>query len=1030
MHMRKFLSLGLGAVVLCSTAQAQNRTVTGRLTDPQGNPIPNASVTVSGTNVGTVTSASGEFSISVPANARTITVSSVGYQAQNVSIGSRNNVTVTLNNNEGNLNEVVVTGYTVRRRSEFAGAVAKVESKQIAQVPMASFEQILQGRAPGLYIATGSGQPGTTNTRVNIRGVGSISGSTDPLYIIDGVQVEAGVFRTLNPNDFESVDVLKDAVGAGQYGSRGANGVIVVTTKKGRPGRTSIAYRGMTGYNEPPKLHNIKLMNTAERLQYEEMLGQYGLIAGVTNPNGNPALTTGNGITGYPGWDYSPNNPRYQLISAAQRTTEAAQLDSIRQINTNWPDLFLRNGKFQQHEVSASGGAGNLSFYTSLGMFKQEGVIIRSNLERYTFRANVDFKTERLTASLHSTAGWSKQSGIESEAAVALANPVAAAYLELPYRRPYDLSTGKTLTGAGLTGSNALDRLNTTTSDINQFKGNLAGTLQFNIWNGISAKTTAGVDWRNNNSTRFIDPASFAGSQVGTGAQGSYSEGNSENLILQSTTGFVYSKNIGNGKHVINAQAMIEAIRYRSRSHTAVGYGINPNLPNTPAGISAGSNTNGFIPTFTGNRTVSGIFSEFLLADYTYNRRYTISANVRQDKPSQVPAGNRNNTFWGAGATWNIAQETFFNKQRILNDARLRISYGEVANVNGLSAVGDFGYIPTYGTLSAGYAGASSIVPSSPGNPDLRLESQVITNLGTDLAFLNRRLRVSADYYIKKSKNLLVNQGLPRETGFNSLTVNAGQVKNTGFEFKVDGDVLRGRDLIVTVGVNGAFNKNEVTSLGGLNEIPQGTGIIRVGYPLGSHLTVGYLGIDPSTGLPVYQDINGNPTSQYSAANNRAEFGTYNPAFQGGATLDASYKNFDLSVLFTTAQRVSRFNNESFFYESTNSNIQFNKRVEVLTETWRKPGDLTDYQRLNSTRQFSSRDVQDASFVRLRNLQLGYTYHPKSTRFFQGVRLWVQGQNLVTWTKWQGFDPETSNNIAQYNFPNPRTYTVGVDVNF
>jgi TonB-linked SusC/RagA family outer membrane protein len=767
-------------------------------------------------------------------------------------------------------------------------------------------------------------------------------------------------------------------------------------------------------------------MNTAERLEYEERVlgGPAGLYAAGT-------------VSGLPGWDFSPNNPRYAGLTAAQKAANAASLDSIRAIDTDWPAVFFQKGRFTQHEVSASGGTQNFNFYTSLSAFKQQGGIIRSNLDRYTYRANIDFKTERLTVSVRSSAGWSSLSGIESEGGIFLANPILAAYLELPYVSLNRVGGGVD-TAAGKTGPNAYDRVFTTSALSNQFKGNLGVTLQFDIWGGISFKTTNGVDWRNNNQTRFIKPNSFVGRQVVQGQQGAYGEGNLENLQLITTTGLVFNRTI-NDKHVVNAVAMIEAIRNKTRAFTATGYGINPALPNTPAGITAGSSTNNFIPTILQNaqvsgaalpgsfKTLNGLYSQFLNADYTFDRRYTVSASVRNDAPSQVPESKRTNIFWTAGASWNIIRERFMENQHFFQDARLRGSYGETGNVNGFAS--DFGYISTYGPSAAGYAGASGTIPTSPGNVDYRLESQVISNIGLDLTFLDRRVRTTFEYYVKNSRNLFINQNLSRTTGFFSLSTNAGEMRNKGFEFTINGDIVATPDFLVTAGVNGGFNKNTITSLGPLQDIPAGTGIYRVGYSFGTHYAVGYLGVDPQSGRPVYEDINGNPTSIYNASNNRAEFGTYLPAFTGGANLDITYKGFNVSALLSTAQGVYRFNNESFFYETTNSNISFGKRVDMLN-SWQKPGDITNYQRITAPREFSSKDIQDASFVRFRNLQVGYTYTPKNQRYFRGIRIWGQAQNLYTWTKWQGFDPEESNNIATYEFPNPRTYTVGLDLNF
>jgi TonB-linked SusC/RagA family outer membrane protein len=1004
----------LGLLLCTQQLLAQSRIVRGTVVDFNGLPLPSASVRVPGTTIGTVTDTTGSFSLSVPQTAQTIEISSIGFATQTLTIPADGEVMVRMQQSGTTaLQEVVVTGYGTRRRTEFTGATSKVTAEQIQQVPIASFDQILQGRAPGLYVASGSGQPGSA-ARVNIRGVGTLGGGYDPLYVVDGVPIEPAVFRTLNPNDFESVDVLKDAAGASLYGSRGANGVIVITTRRGRSTTPQVQYRAQTGVSNPPT-NNIKMMNTAERLEFEErILGPGGILA-----------TNAAGLTGFPGWDYSPNNPRFNNLTAAQRATEAARLDSIRGINTDWQDVFFRNGTFQSHEVNASGGTGNTNFFTSLSYYGQEGVIRRSNLDRYTFRANVDFRTERLNVNVRSGAGWSRQSGIESEAGVALANPIAAAFLSLPYERLLR-PDGSVNTGAGRVGPNAYDRLNTTTSNINQFKGNLAITAQFDLWRGIGIRTTNGLDYRNNNSNRFIDPNSFAGiSLTGQGGQGSYGEGNAEYLQLFNNTGLVYSTTI-NTRHRINAQAMMEYLRIRERSFSATGFGINPKLPNTPAAITAGSATNNFIPTIGGGRTESALYSVFGLADYTFDNKISVSASLRNDMPSQVPEANRNNIFWSVGASWNLIRENFFQSMDALQELRLRASYGTAANAGGFPS--NFGFFSTYGAGS--YAGTPGIIPVSPGNEQLKLESQAISNIGLEFTTWQRRLRGIFEWYNKDSRNLFANQPLSRTTGFLGLSTNAAQVRNRGVEMSLQADVARGNDFLVTVGFNAAYLKNTVMSLGVLNEFVTGTGIFRVGLPIGTHYTVGFVRVDPTTGNPVYQDSTGKETDIYSASNNLADFGTYLPRWTGGANLDARWKGFDFGLLFSFAEGVNRFNNERFFYEGGNNLFQFNQRSDMLN-AWTAPGQETNFQRVGagSTRQFSSRDINDASFIRLRNLSVGYTFNFRNGPI-RGFRLFAQGQNLATWTRWEGFDPEESNNIATYEFPNPRTYTIGLDVNF
>lgn len=1009
-------------------AEAQDRTISGRVTDEKGAPIEGVSVVSSDNKTGTRTSSDGSYSVKISSTTKTITFSDVNFETKRVKLGSGNNINAALVSKSNKLDEVVVTGYTVKKKTEFTGASSKVGAKQIEQIPIASFEQALQGRAPGLYIASGSGQPGTA-ARVNIRGVGSINGSSDPLYVLDGIPIESAVFRSLNPNDFESTDVLKDAASAGQYGSRGGNGVIVITTKKGKAGKTKLQYRGQVGFSNPPSQNNLQMMNTQQRLQYEsEILGPSGVIA-TTN------------TTGYPGWDYSPNNPAYQAASASQKLIFDRLLDSTRQIDTKWSDIFFRRSQFKQHELNASGGGDKTTFYTSLSVYQQGGILDRSSLDRYTFRGNLSFKTDRLTASIVTSAGFSTQNGIESEAGVALANPIAAAFLEMPYRKLYK-ADGTVDVGAGKTGPNAFDRIGTTTQTSNQFKGGLGIVLEYEVWKGISLKTTNGVDYRNNNNSRFIDPNSFVGSLVAQGNQGSYNENFDEAVNFNNTSGIVYKRKFAN-KHQVNVQLLSESIRSKRRFFSATGYGLNRVLYNTPAAITAGSGANNFIPLVNGAKFISGISSLFALGDYTFDKRFTISGVIRRDVFSKIPV-NRDIVTRSIGFTWNITEEKFFKKQNVLEDFRVRFSDGSTANINALplpngnpagenNFLGDFAFLTSFGTSIAGstatYAGSASIFPTNPGNPDSRIERQRVTNLGVDFSAWKGRIRVIADVYKKLSIAQFISQPLSRTTGFRTLGTNGGIMENKGFDFDVKADIVKSKSVTVTFGINGGFLKNTIKDLGSLPDIPGGTGIARVGYPFGTHFTVGYIGINPQTGLPIYEDINGNPTTEYSAANNRAEFGTYLPKFTGGSSLDVSWNGFEINALVSTAQGVKRFNNESFFYETTTSNIQFNKRVDLLN-TWKNPGDATNYQKLSAPRQFSSRDIQDASFVRLRNITAAYTFKTKDGSKIRGFRLWGQGQNLYTWTKWQGFDPEESNNIATYEFPNPRTYTIGLDINF
>src|SRR5687767_4615929 len=390
MHMRRILMLLLGVFVLCTQLQAQDRTVTGRVTDAQNNGIPNASVTVKGSPLGTTTNVNGSFTLTVPSNARTLVVSGVGFTTQEVAVGTESTINVSLAQETQILEQVVVTGYSRERRSQFAGAATVLGARTVETVPVGSFDQALQGRAPGVLVNSGSGQPGSSAT-VTIRGVQSIQGAgAQPLYVIDGVPLPSFDMQTINPNDFESITVLKDANSAALYGARGGTGVIVITTKRGRAGQNTVTVRSQVGFTQPPDFSRLNMMNTSEILQYEEMMGLAG--AG----------------TNTPGWVYSRKNP---ANASATPTTLARYdfiLDSLRGINSNWRDILYRQGISQSHEVNFSGGSDRTRFFLSAGTFDQQGIDLGSALKRYTGRFNIDHTVNKISVQFNSTVGYSK----------------------------------------------------------------------------------------------------------------------------------------------------------------------------------------------------------------------------------------------------------------------------------------------------------------------------------------------------------------------------------------------------------------------------------------------------------------------------------------------------------------------------------------------------------------------------------------------------------------------------------------------
>jgi TonB-linked SusC/RagA family outer membrane protein len=1039
--MKKFQLLGI-FLFSVSMIFAQ-RTITGKVIDKTGTPLAGVSVSAKGARIGTTTNSSGDFSLNVTTKVKALIFTSIGFEANEVPLSENDNtlsvqmqVAVTESEN------VIVTGYTRERASKYAGSAAKVSAEKINQIPNASLDQILQGRAPGLYSVAGSGQPGAAAT-VLIRGAGSISGVTAPLYVMDGIPIEPGVFQSLNPSDIESVDVLKDASSTALYGSRGANGVIVITTKRGKAGKAVYSVKSQFGYanRTTPK---FEMMNTQERLQFEREIGQeYGVTVG-------------------PGWYLSKDNPANAGFSAAQITEMTRRLDSLNNNNTDWIDHFFRTGKFQEHEVSASGGNERVRFYTSFNYYNQEGIAYRSDLERYTFRGNLDFSSERFSAAISTGIGYTKRNFIESENSTAITNPFSSAYYALPYEQPYingvlissGLASGPRLSGATYNpllpsntnpptvplvparvlvydqreGSDALERLASTTNANNQLKGTISGNFSLKITNNLSAHGTVGLDFRETVGERLVKPGTHTGTLV-TGQRGSFGETFARNIQLIGNGGLTYARTIAKD-HSLEVMGLFEALKDWGQTFNYTGFGIDPLRQGTPSGITAGSAT-GFIPTVGGTRaTPNRAYASFIgTGKYSFRDKYTLNLSYRYDGATQVPEERRWKGFYAAGATWNVMKEKFMTNFDFLNSLQLRASYGQTA----AQFANDFAYLANYaGAAASRYDGIQGLSPTF-GNEDLDWEYTTTTNFGVDLSFWKRKARMKVDVYHKKTTNLVINQNLSFTSGFAAGQINAGTMVNKGIESEFSVDVVRSKEMLVVLGGNFGYNKNEITSLGSVNEFIQGTGIIRVGLPLGSHYIVKWAGVDPNTGNPQYYNRDGSITTTYDRANQSvAEFGTSIPPFTGGFNGSVKFKGFYVDAFFSFASGFKRFNNEDFF----NENITFatsNQSRRVFTDRWRKPGDITDIQRYNSTRQFSSKDVQDASFIRFRNLNVGYVF-PASfiskTNVLTGATIYAQGQNLATFTKWKQFDPEDGNNIAAFEYPANRLFTFGVKLDF
>ncbi|MBL7741249.1 MAG: SusC/RagA family TonB-linked outer membrane protein [Chitinophagaceae bacterium] len=1046
--MRKLL-LMLTAFLFMTGSLLAQKTITGKVTDDKGSPLANVSVVVKGTSTGTVTKADGTYSLTVPSNARVLVFSSVDMSPEEITIGSQSNISVTLKATDKSLTEVVVTGYTREKKSQFVGSATTLSSKVVETVPVGAFDQALQGRAPGLQVSSGSGQPGTSAT-ITIRGVKTLTGAVtaqqlQPLYVIDGVPFPAYDMSTINPNDFESITVLKDASAAALYGARGGLGVIVITTKRGKAGTANISYRTQIGITNPPNWNKFDMMNTTEILQYEERLGMAGFP------------------TNTPGWVYSKNNPAYAGLPAtspvatpysASQARYDFMLDSIGKINMFYPDILFRKGLSQTHELNVSGGAERTRFFLSAGYFDQKGTDLSSQLKRYTARFNLDFTADKFSVQFNNTFGYSISNYSEGEwLGNSARNSFQMAWRAKPYENPYR-ADGSLIFGANTTLAlkqigNVLEGIDNSLLRQNQVKINSGLTVAYKLLPYITLKNTLGLDVADDRWQRFINPASYIGSLQTLGASGINSEAYKLNANLINTSAAVFNKRFAN-VHEVDAGVYFEVVRGYQKALGFTMYNLDPRLNQT--GQNAGplpvAQTQQFA---TSAKSEFGIRSYFGTARYTYNNRYTLNANIRRDGTSRIANDqNKEITTWSAGAIWNAMEEGFMKNQNILSDLRVRASYGAVPNIGsigtgayagggGLVTVTNYlgPQVPAFG--SAIYAGSSvsGQAPTTPGNPNLKIETVQKFNIGADFAFFKNRLRFIVDVYHEKTVDLFVANPISATAGFGQATIqiNAGTMSNKGIEISASGDIVKTTNFEVTLGINHAINKNNIDDLGSVTEIPSGTFILREGLPYGAHYAQHYLGADPTTGRPRFYKQDGTETFNPSEAGLFATFGTFMPKHVGGFTADIRFKAITLSALFSYQLDVSRYNNiENWITRGIiGYHAAVNASRRMLTMQWQKPGDNAYYQSPAYDRGFTSSDISDAKFLRFRNLNLAYNIpqlNIMKTKIIKSARFYVQMQNIAIWSPWKGPDPEDNNNISLNEFPNPRMFVTGIDINF
>lgn len=981
--MKKCQILFLAALLLSAQLLYAQLSVTGKVTADNGTPLAGATVNVRNTATNAITDDNGSFTINAPAKS-TLVISYSGYQSVERSIenAAPTDLRIELKPAERSLTEVVVTGYTTQTRKQFTGSVGKVSGQEVALQPIASFDQLLQGKTPGVLIQSQSGQPGSAAS-VTIRGKGSVLGSTEPLYILDGIQITASDFQGINPADIETYNILKDAVATAQYGSRGANGVIVITTRRGQNGKTRFNYDYQYGVQALPN-NRLKLMNAAQHLDYE---------LNYDRPDGmNPF-----------GW--SP-----------------ADVDSLSKLAPDWSKEIFRNAVTQQHILSITGGNDRTRFFVSGSVFKQDGLVKTTVLNRYTGRANLDHTSGNFKLGLSTSVGYSTLTGTNENDNV-ITTPLNAFRWVLPYSTPYNPDGSFNLNDPGFNPNPLPDLLLNTNKD-NQIKaiGSVNLEYRFPFARGLSARTLWGIDFTDDQIENYVDINSYSNSVV-SGRSGSLSQSTLRRTRATGTSSLNYEKRIGD--HNFGGGVYLETIKRNTTTNGFTGYGLIGPLKNV-AGITQGTPTNNFIPRVTGGETEEAFVSYFFIGNYDYKGKYFVNLTGRRDGNSRLAPGHKFVNYGGVGLGWLVTSEDFMKGQKLLNTLKVKGSFGSAGN----SAIGDsYEALEQFGPVSYnGIAGLSLINLKKPG---LTWETRQTANVGIEFSMFESRLTGSVEAYNAVTNGLYLNRQLSSTNGVGSILTNLGKLRNQGVEVSLAYDVLKNRNFTWNVNANWTANRSKIIQLDGRDQNIQGIAINQVGQPLNSIYLVRYAGVNPDNGNAQYLTKDGKITETYDP-NDAVIVGQLDPKGFGGFGTTLSFKGLEVSALFNYQYGHKIYNNMRADVE--NPQYWYSGLSVAMLREWKQTGDKTDVPSAYSDFQYSTtRFLESGNFLRFRNVTVSYTFPKTLTDRLKlnSIRVFVQGENIYTWHHFQGYDPEVSSGVlsgAQY--PALRAVTGGISVGF
>lgn len=979
--MKRILIVGiLWFALLGSSAFAQTIRITGTVTDARdGGTLPGVSVLIKGTTTGVVTDFNGNYSLDAPSNA-TLVFSYVGYTTRELAVGGRTVINIALESALVGLEEVVVVAYGTQRRESVTGSVGVVNAQAIEQIPLASFDQILQGQSAGVSAVSSSGRPGAASSIV-IRGIGTIGTSSEPLYVIDGVVMSARLnsiydnpLSGINPNDIENVSILKDASSTALFGSRGANGVVLVTTKRGRAAeRSQLTYRTQYGYSNLTR-DAFNMMDTQQKLQFEKDNNIY--------PNRSQAA-----------WD------------------------SLAGITTNWRDEMFRQGLTRSHELSTQGGTAKTRYFLSAGYFYQDGILKRSDYERISGRLNLDhFITEKLKFGTSINLSFEESNYTVAEGGFGnnVYNPIFAAYLLNPYEQPTD-ADGEWITSFDTYFGNPLRELSLNQDFNNTLKvlGNIFA--EYEPIRNLTLRTSLGTDFYDYTFDDYLHPNSV----WGTNPQGRVDRGlrRAHTTTFTNTASYNYLYQL---RHQFALMVGQEATLYDLENFSLRGEGFANDKVRVPGAASVPQSVGGSATAFR----VSSYFSRL---NYGLDNKYFADFTFRRDGSSRFGRDVRYANFWSVGLSWNAKRESFLANVDFLTDLRLRASAGTTGNYN----IGNYDHLGLY-SVGLSYNQGAGSAPIRPANPNLTWEKASALTFAVETRLLDR-FGVTAEVYNRETTAILINAQTSLTSGFSSQRRNLAAMTNKGIELSLDADVVRAGDFNWNLSTNFTYNNNNVDELYlGKEEEVTGSTILRVGMPYGTFYYNRFAGVNPANGRPLWYDQYGNVTSTHRADDRVALEGKswVEPMF-GGITSNMNYKNIQFNMFFTWVYDKWMVNNTKYFIANQSNFGTYNQSADVLAH-WKEPGDNVHYPVYGTVPAslFDTRFLENASFLRLRNVTLAYRVPTQLINQIrlQSLRVYVQGQNLWTLTDYSGFDPEFRGASELNSYPAVRTITFGVDV--